>query len=162
MHYPEEKLQVISATIDSVIDKILIYELKYKVQLDNVHPKYAQSAKNLIHYLALRTFDINGLQGKLDEIGLPISPESKNSILHRMLNFKIILNSLLNIDLPADQKIQLTNKKAKIIQDRNSKVIFGKIKNKRETAIMITQPTEAATDKKFVKSLLKLGMDSAR
>lgn len=162
MHYPEEKLQVISATIDSVIDKILEYELKYKVQLDNVHPKYAQSAKNLIHYLALRTFDVNGLQGKLDEIGLPISPESKNSILHRMLNFKIILNSLLNIDLPADQKIQLTNKKAKIIQDRNSKVIFGKIKNKRETAIMITQPTEAATDKKFVKSLLKLGMDSAR
>lgn len=162
MHYPKEKLQVILAAIDSVIDKISEFELKYKVQLDNVHPNYRQSARNLIHYLALRTFEISDLQEKLDEIGLPISPESKNSILQRILNFKAIINSLLNIDLPVGEKVQLTNREAKMIQDRNSKVIFGTIKNKRETAIMITQPTEAATDKKFVKSLLKLGMDCAR
>lgn len=162
MHYPEKKLQVISGVIDSVIDKILEFESKYKVQLDNVHPNYTQSARNLIHYLALRSFDISDLQEKLDEIGLPISPESKNSIYHRLLNFKTILNSLLNIDPPAHEDIHLTNKEAKIIQHRNSQVIFGTIKNKRETAIMITQPTEAATDKNFVESLLKLGMDCAR
>ncbi|MBJ7882812.1 pyruvate kinase [Gelidibacter salicanalis] len=162
MHYPEKKLRVISVAIDSIIDRISEFELKYKVQLDNVHPNYDQSAKNLIHYLALRTFDISDLQKKLDDIGLPISPESKNSILHRLLNFKTILNSLLHIDLPTGDKIHLTNKEAKAIQYRNSKVIFGTIKNKRETAIMITQPTEAATDKKFVESLLKLGMDCAR
>lgn len=162
MHYPKDKLHEISAAIDSVIDKISEFEIKYKEQLDKVHPNYALSAKNLIHYLALRTFDISDLQSKLDEIGLPISPESKNSILHRILNFKIIINSLLNIGMPANEEIYLTNKKAKKIESRNSKVIFGKVKNKRETAIMITQPTEAATDKDFVESLLKLGMDCAR
>src|SRR5690554_6557511 len=122
MHYPEKKLQVISGVIDSVIDKILEFESKYKVQLDNVHPNYTQSARNLIHYLALRSFDISDLQEKLDEIGLPISPESKNSIYHRLLNFKTILNSLLNIDPPAHEDIHLTNKEAKIIQHRNSQV----------------------------------------
>ncbi|MGB3345137.1 MAG: pyruvate kinase [Aequorivita sp.] len=162
MHYPKKKLQVILEMIDSVIDKIAEFELRYKVQLDNVHPKYAQSARNLIHYLALRTFEISDLQEKLDEIDLPISPESKSSILQRILNFKTIINSLLNIDMPTGEKVRLTNREARMIQDRNSKVIFGTIKNKRETAIMITQPTEAATDKKFVKSLLKLGMDCAR
>ena len=162
MQYPKNKLQEIAVVIDSVIDKISEFELKYKAQLDNVHPNYTQSAKNLIHYLALRSFDITNLQEKLDEIGLPISPESKNSILHRMLNFKTIINSLLNIDLPVNEETHLTNKEAKKIQDRNSQVIFGTIKNNRKTAIMITQPTEAATDKKFVESLLKLGMDCAR
>src|SRR5690606_22167478 len=135
------------------------FEQKYQPQLSKVHPNYAKSAKNLVHYLALRTFDVNILQEKLDEIGLPISPESKNSILHRILNVKTIINSLLDIDLPYDEKPDLNNKEAKIIQNQNSIAIFGKLKNKRKTAIMITQPTEAATDKQFVKSLLKLGMD---
>jgi pyruvate kinase len=162
MRYQKNKLQEIAASIDLVINKITEFELKYKIQLSNVHPNYSKSAKNLVHYLALRTFDVTILQKKLDEIGLPISPESKSSILHRILNVKTIINSLLNIDLPNNEKIFLTNKEAKIIQNQHSLAIFGKIKNKRKTAIMITQPTEAATDKQFVKSLLKLGMDCVR
>lgn len=162
MRYQKNKLQEIAMAIDLVIDKISKFELKYQTQLSNVHPNYAKSAKNLVHYLALRTFDANILQEKLDELGLPISPESKNSILHKILNVKTIINSLLNIDLPSDEKIVIINKEAKIIQNQNSIAIFGKIKNERKTAIMVTQPTEAATDKQFVKSLLKHGMDCVR
>lgn len=162
MRYQKNKLQELSIAIDLVIDKISKFEQKFQPQLSNAHPNYAKSAKNLVHYLALRTSDVNILQEKLDEIGLPISPESKNSILHRILNVKTIINSLLNMDLPSDEKVDLTNKEAKITQNQNSIAIFGKLKNKRKTAIMITQPTEAATDKQFVKSLLKLGMNCVR
>lgn len=162
MRYQKNKLQEIATAIDLVINKFTEFELKYKIQLSNVHPNYSKSAKNLVHYLALRTFDVNILQKKLDGIGLPISPDSKNSLLHRILNIKTIINSFLNINFPDNEKIYLTNKEAKIIQNQNSIAIFGKIKNKRKTAIMITQPNEAATDKQFVKSLLKLGMDCAR
>ncbi|MDN6309630.1 MAG: pyruvate kinase [Flavobacteriaceae bacterium] len=162
MHHQEKQLQEILTIIDSVIEKISEFESKYRTQLDNVHPNYTQSAENLIHYLALRTFDISHLQEKLDEIGLPVSPESKTSILQRLVSFKSIINSLLGNKLIMDKKTHLTEKKAQMIQARNSKMIFGTIKNKRNTAIMITQPTEAATDKSFVKSLSKLGMDCAR
>ncbi len=162
MYYHENKLREICDAIDSVIDKISEFEIKYKVQLDKVHPNYTQSAKNLIHYLALRTFDIRNLQEKLDEIGLPMTLESKSSILQRILNFRTIVKSLLNIEETREEGIYLTSREAQGLQERNSQMIFGGIKNNRQTSIMITQPTEAATDKKFVESLLKLGMDCAR
>ncbi len=162
MHYPVKNLLEISNTIDLVIAKIYELEIKYKDQIDKVHPNYTKSAKNLIHYLALRSFDIEILQDKLEEIGMPITPESKKNILHRVLNFKTIINSLLNTKSSHKDELFLTNKEASRIQDKNCTALFGKVKNKRKTAIMITQPAEAATDKQIVKSLLELGMDCAR
>lgn len=162
MLYPKNKLQEIVVSSDLIIARISELEHKYKEQIDNVHPNYTKSAKNLIHYLALRSFNIDFLQEKMDEIGLPNSPEFKGSILHRILSFKTIINSLLNIDLPEDKEIFLTNKEAKNILKENFEAVFGKIKKNRKTAIMVTQPLDAASDQQFTKSLLELGMDCAR
>ncbi len=162
MLYPKEKLQEIAASIDSVIEKISEYEQKFQLQIDNVHPKYTKSAKNLIHYLALRSYDIDVLQEKIDEIGLPSSPGIENSILFRLLNFQTIINSLLNVGVASDETLFLTKKEANKILKENILSVFGSIKKKRKTAIMVTQPLVAASDKKFVKSLLELGMDCAR
>lgn len=158
----KDKLQEIVFIIDSIIDKIYELEHKYKFQLKNIHPNYAKSAKNLIHYLAFHSFDIDLLHGKLDKIGLPYSFGSENNILDSILNIKTIIYSLLNIDLLDYGKITLTNKEAKNILEKNSKALFGNIKNHRKTAIMVTQPQDPVFDSPFIKSLLKLGMDSAR
>ena len=162
MLFPKNKLNELATTIDLVIDKIFEFEAKYAVQLNNVHPKYTKSAKNLIHYLALHSFDINILQEKLTEIGLPNAAGFEKSILHNLLSFKIIVNSLLNTDFQQDKKLFLTNKEAKKILKQNSKAVFGKIKNKRKTGIMITMPREAAKNIALTTSLLELGMDCAR
>ncbi len=162
MLYPKNKLQEIAVSIDLIIAEISKFEHKYQQQIDNVHPNYTKSAKNLVHYLALRSFNIDALQKRIDEIGLPNSPEFKGSILYRILSFKTIINSLLKIDSSDDKKIFLTNKEAKKILIENFVAIFGKVKRKRKTAIMVTQPLDAAKDKQFAKSLLELGMDCAR
>src|SRR5690606_29369566 len=62
----------------------------------------------------------------------------------------------------SNKKVFLTNIEARKIQNENFEVLFGKIKRKRKTAIMVTQPSIAASDKQFTKSLIDLGMDSAR
>ena len=162
MFYSLDKLQEIAVALDSVMDKISEFELKYSSQLNNVHPNYTQSAKNLIHYLALRSFNVDILQEKLDEIGLPSSTGSQNNILYGLLNFRTIINSLLNNDLIDEDQEYLNNEEVKKIQEQNSKALFGMIKKKRKTAIMVTQPIEAATDQQFTKALLKQGMDCAR
>ncbi len=162
MLFARDKLQEIAVALDSVIAKISEFEQKYKSQLNNVHPNYSQSAKNLVHYLAMRSFNINILQEKLEEIGLPIALESQNNILYGLLNIRSIINSLLNNDLFDEELKYLNNKEVKKIQKQNFKALFGKIKNKRKTAIMVTQPLDAARDKQFTKSLLKQGMDCAR
>ena len=162
MLFPRDKLQELVDSLDLVIDKISEFEHRYKSQLNNVHPNYSQSAKNLIHYLAMRSFDINIFQEKLEEIGLPITLESQNNILYGLLNFRTIINSLLNNEIFDEEQKHLNNKEVKKILKQNFKALFGKIKNKRKTAILVTQPLEAASNKQFTKSLLKQGMDCAR
>lgn len=162
MLLPSDKLEEIYVELNAIIKKISEFELKYKKQLDSVHPKHTQSAKNLVHYLALRSFDVNIIQEILNEIGLPSSPESQNNILFFLLNIRAIISSLLNKEsLNGDVKF-LTNKELDIILEQNSTALFGKIKNKRKTAILVTQPIEVAMNKQFVKSLLNQGMDCAR
>ena len=162
MRFPEDTLHEIIEAIDSVIDKIFEFEHKYRSELDNVHPKYVHSARNLVHYLAMRTFDVNIVQEKLDDIGIPNSSGSQNNVLFGLLNLRTIINSLLKYETPNDEENYLNNKEVKRIFDQNSKALFGNIKSKRKTAIMVTQPTHAAIDKPLSKSLLKQGMDCAR
>ncbi len=162
MLFPRDKLQEIVVALDSVIDKISEFENKYKSQLNNVHPNYSQSAKNLVHYLAMRSFNINIFQEKLEEIGLPSALESQNNILYGLLSFRTVINSLLNNEIFDEEQKHLNNKEVKKILEQNSKALFGKMKNKRKTAILVTQPLDAASNKKFTESLLKQGMDCAR
>ena len=162
MLFPRGKLQEILVALDTVIDKIYEFEHKYRSQLNNVHPNYFESAKNLVHYLAMRSFNINIFQDKLEEIGLPVTMESQNNILYGLLNFRTIINSLLKNEIYDEEQNHLNNKQVKKILKKNSKALFGKIKNKRKTAILVTQPFEAANDKQFAQSLLKQGMDCAR
>ncbi len=162
MLFQKENLQKINAQIDEILKKITDYETRYSQQILNVHPNYQKSAKNLIHYLALRTFDNDVLQNKLYEIGLPSSASSESSILQNIITFKTIINSLLKIDEDINADLSLTNSESKQLLLDNTDALFGEIKNNRVTRIMVTQPTLAAEDETFAKTLTKLGMDSAR
>ena len=162
MLFQKENLQEINAQIDAILQKVTEYETRYNQQIQNVHPNYQKSAKNLIHYLALRTFDNDILQDKLSEIGLPSSTSSESSILQNIITFKTIINSLLKIDEDINADSALTNSESKQLLLHNTDALFGKIKNDRVTRIMVTQPTLAAEDESFAQTLTKLGMDCAR
>jgi len=162
MLFQKDKLQEVLVALDSVIDRTAEFELKYKTQLNSVHPNYAQSAKNLVHYIALRSFNMNVFQDKLEDIGLPFTLETQNNILYNMLNCRTVINSLMHNELIEEEHEYINNKKVKKILKKNYKALFGKIRNKRKTAILVTQPLEAASHKEFTKSLLKHGMDCAR
>lgn len=162
MLFSKDKLQEISIAIDTVIQKIHELETRYASQIDNVHSNYTDSAINLIHYLAFRSFNVDLFQEKLGEIGLPNSPGSENNVLFNLLTFKTLINSLLNNNIEEVQENYISNKEAKQLLRNNSNALLGNRKNNRKTAILITQPTEASEDASFAKSLLKLGMDCAR
>ena len=98
MLFSKDKLQEVSNSIDTVIQKIYELESKYSKQINKVHPNYTDCAKNLIHYLALRSFDVDLFQEKLGELGLPNSPGSENNVLYNLLTFKTLINSLLKIE----------------------------------------------------------------
>ena len=162
MLFKRDKLNEILVALDSVLNRISEFEHKYETQLNNVHPNYSQSAKNLVHYLAMRSFNMNVFQDKLEDIGLPFSLESQSNILFGLLNLRTVINSLMNKEALEEEYECLNNKEVKEILKENYKAVFGEIRNKRKTAIMVTQPREAADNEELIKSLLKQGMDCAR
>lgn len=162
MRFPKDKLQEIVVALNSIIDTIYEFESKYESQINQVHANYAHSAKNLVHYLALRSFNIDVFQQKLEDVGLPVGLESHENILYSLLNLRTIVYSLLNYQLHDEEKEHLNNAEVQKIREENSRALVGRIKNERKTAILVTQPTEAATNEDFVKSLLDQGMDCVR
>lgn len=158
----KEKLQEINTQIDEILTKVKEYEERYNKYIEKVHPNYTKSAKNLIHYLALRTFDNDILQNKLHEIGLPSSTSTESNILHNLITFKTIINSLLKIDIDTDTELPFSKHESNRLLQKNAEALFGKINHGRYSRIMVTQPTLASEDEEFTKQMVKLGMDCAR
>jgi len=162
MHFDKENLLEINTQIDLILDKISEFETTYKTQIENVHPNYTKSAKNLIHYLALRSFDIDVFQEKLYALGIPFSSNTEGSILYNVLIFKTIINHLLKVDSDNLPNNILTTTESQELLKKHTDALLGIAPNKRRTRIMVTQPTSASENKSFTDSLLNLGMNSAR
>lgn len=162
MTFQKDFLKEINAQIDIILQKILEYEERYQTQIERVHPKHKESARNLIHYLALRTFDNNIIQEKLAIAGFPISSNYESEILHGLLSFKAIIKGLLGKEMSEFENDYIDNEQAKSFLKQNTKALLGKTPKKRNTRIMVTQPTHAADDPDFSKNLLELGMNAAR
>jgi len=162
MLFETEKLEEIQVQIDLILDKIFEYENTFKKQIASVHPNYTESAKNLIHYLALRSFDNDVFQDKLNKIGLPNTSSSESSVLHNLLVYKTIINHLLKLEEVEKSPTYLTKSESKHLLKKHTNALFGEINRNRRTRIMVTQPTIAAEEKSFAKNLTLLGMDCAR
>ena len=127
MRFERDKLQEILVALDSVIGRMHEFENDHKAQLDRVHPKYSQSAMNLVHYLAMRSFNMNIFQDKLEEIGLPFNLESHNNILFGMLNLRAVIYSLMELELADEEHECVNNKKVKEILKENHQAVFESI-----------------------------------
>ncbi len=162
MFFKSELLKEVAQQIDLVLNKIVAYEKQYNHLIDKVHPQYKESAKNLVHYLALRSFNSNKVQEQLATIGIPSPTNSEGHILYTILSIKTIINSLLSLNHSSYDIPELSPKVAKSLLERHTKHLFGKPPKKRTTRIMVTQPTLAAEDVSFSKDLVDNGMNCAR
>jgi pyruvate kinase len=162
MIFDKVLLQDINLQIDQIFQKISAFEIRYQPQLNAVHPHYKESARNLIHYLAFRTFDNNGIQEKFRDLGLSGSAELEGNVMHSLLGIKIIIDSLLENPFEKPSSEFINRQEAKSILDRNTDDLFGRAPKKRQTRIMVTQPTIAAEDREVSHGLLKNGMNIAR
>ncbi len=158
----QEKLIVINNQIEEIINKAKALEDNYDDLISNVHPSYRESALNLTHYLAFRSFDIDDLQDKLRYLGLPDLVNIEGHVMKSLLAIKTIINHLSGNDVIEKQKNIISIKKSEKLIRKNTKQLFGYKSKKRQTRIMVTLPSSAAEDYKLVYRLIKLGMNSAR
>ena len=157
-----EKLLEINKQIDEIINSAKSLEKKYDDLIQIAHPSYRESALNLVHYLAFRSFDIDKLQDRLRYMGFPDMANIEGHVMKSLLAIKRIINSFLGLPLVEKQKGIISIKKSEKLLNKNTKKLFGYKSKKRQTRIMVTLPATAADDYSLVNHLIDLGMNSAR
>ncbi len=158
----QEKLSMLNNRIEEITDKAKVLENNYKDLILKVHPMYRESALNLTHYLAFRSFDIDELQDLLRYTGLPDMANIEGHVMKSLLAIKTIINHLSGDQVIEKQKNIISIKKSEKLLRKNTKQLFGYKSKKRVTRIMVTLPTSAAEDYSLVNRLISLGMNSAR
>lgn len=132
--------------------------------LGDIHPSKRESARNLIHYLALRRHDIRDLQNELARNGVSSLGRSESHVmsninkalrlLHRTIGRPyeppVGFNDVLSLDSGAQHLARQTDE------------LLGPAPKHRNVRIMVTLPSEAADDYRLVKDLIEAGMDCAR
>lgn len=125
---------------------------------------FKPSAQNMAAYIGLRRQDLRPVQAQLAAIGLSSLGRTEE---HVLANLEAVIQALkaLTGERPETKKIQTTaNAFAKTAAHLNklTKRLLGTAPKNRTVRIMVTLPSEAATDYEFVRELVKRGMDSAR
>lgn len=93
----QDKLQHLSNLIAEIIAKTHEMEVVHRELIDRVHPQYRKSALNLVHYLALRSFDIEKLQERLRYSGLPGLDSAEAHVMSTLRSIQNIVNHLRGI-----------------------------------------------------------------
>ena len=120
-----------------------------------------ESARNLLHYLALRRVDLREVQRRLTDLGLSSLGRAEGHVLHQL---DAVLSHLGERVPPsgAPPARALSPGEGRRILDRRARRLLGARPAGRTTRIMVTLPREAANDYPLVRDLVAAGTDVAR
>jgi len=149
--------------IQKILSFVLETEQNFASQLQLVQPHYYESARNLLHYMALRTFDLRQIQEELSMLSISSLSHSEGytlTNLHNILSLLQLLNGEQVTDHHNHSPYNFRTSKSQIQQ--NTLQLFGRHHRGDGSRIMVTMPSEAAGDYELIRSLLVAGMDIAR
>jgi len=142
---------------------LLEREAAMRSELALVAPKYSDSARNLVHYLALRVHDLRDLQEQLAWLGLSSLGRSESHVLANLDKVLGILHTLTGRDWtdksPDEPAGSVSSRR---LLEQHAIDLLGPHPAGRPVRIMVTMPSSAATDFSVVRELVEAGMDIAR
>jgi pyruvate kinase len=149
-------------TLEQIIERAEFFEQSAGDILGRIHPKYQKSACNLLHYRALRSYDLRKLQKKLGYLGLSRLAKSQSHVMASLQTILAILKAMDQGSPITANSSELSFKAGTKALRSNAKKLLGYRTKKRRTRIMVTLPSEAAEDYQLVRSMLSAGMNCAR
>jgi pyruvate kinase len=157
-------LAQLQAELQNIRAAAIQLERDFQAQLQNADAAYQSSARNLLHYLALRRHDIRQLQEQLAGLGLSSLGRTESHVLFGLEAVLGILDHLRqsNVQTPADQVHANDFAQGKTLLRTHTESLLGPRPAKRGVRIMVTMPSEAARDYQLVRQLLWHGMDCMR
>lgn len=125
--------------------------------------RYPPSAHNLAHYLAMRCRDLRPLQLRLARQGLSSLGRVEAHVVASIDQVIHVLAGLGGVaDPPIDPSRAPGFDAGNDLLSLNTRGLFGAPQPGRAARIMVTMPSEAASNEDLVRALLESGMDAAR
>ena len=146
-------------------DAALTLEAEYGEAIAVAAPFSQASARNLIHYVAVRSHDIRELQADLARLGLSSLGRME---AHTMASLQLVirlLRALIGAPTSETQEVPLPEldvDAGNAMLIRNAVTILGAADAHRNARIMVTMPSEAAEDPALIRDLLAQGMQIMR
>jgi pyruvate kinase len=163
---PTIPVKPLIAKIESIRQEMVAQEWAHIEWIKNLHRHYQQSARNLVHYLTLRKYDLREIQEDLSSLGISSIGHSERYTLTNITNILHLLNLLegkSSKDLDATGlRFTLNYPKSKKRFTKHTEELFSASKLPNHTRIMVTLPSEAATDYDFVNHLVGAGVEILR
>jgi len=151
------------ATLTTIRVDLLTLEAGYSTQIAGLPDGQRDSARNLLHYIALRGHDLRPLQGQLAHLGLSSLGRSEAHVLATIDAVLAVLHRLAgSVWHPPAGRPRLSFQAGRSLLDRNTRSLLKAMPRARGVRIMVTMPREAATDYGLVRDLLAGGMDIMR
>jgi pyruvate kinase len=148
--------------VEELYERALAIEQNYGETLQKVDAAYRDSARNLLHYLAVRQIDIRQLQIGLASIGLSSLGRMEAHTLSTLGEVLFALHRIADQTWAPDVKSPVDFNGGQMSLNRRAETLLGLPAGKRSVRVMITMPSEAATDPALVRDLLAAGMDVMR
>ena len=157
-------LERLARTLDEIRKRCLNMERSFVREVDRVDPEYRISARNLLHYLALRQHDLGEIQRELASLGLSSLGRME---AHTLAGLDAVLAALHKLADHPTERIpeavpQVNFATGAAILKGHTDQLLGPAPRGRAVRIMVTMPSEASASYTLVRDLLKAGMDVMR
>lgn len=131
--------------------------------IEAVQPHYRESARNLVHYLALRTFNLRPVQDQLSAIGISSISHSERYTRTNLQNIRHLLGLLTGEDrTTAIRGMHLGYPRTRLRLEEHTEALFGSPPPGGGARIMVTLPSESADDPELILDLVAKGVEVLR
>jgi pyruvate kinase len=159
--WPVKKLEKLIGHISALRAEMTMVEQRFNPELRCLHDIHRQSAINLLHYLTLRRHDLRALQEQLASYGLSSLGRSESHVIVNLDAVLKVLSCMTHRTIGAADHYP-EQPAGRSTLEKNTAALFGPAPPGRAVRIMVTMPTEAASDYGLVRDLLAGGMNCMR
>jgi pyruvate kinase len=156
------QLDQLQGEVDALLARLAEAESRWLPWTDPVAAENYCSAINLVHYWALRQTDLRDVQLRLTEFGLSSLGRSEAHVQATLRLVSAAITAMRGDGwTPIGQVCVDVTQGARLLE-RNAVELLGPAADDRAARIMVTLPSEAATDTGLVRTLIDSGMRIAR
>jgi len=148
--------------VAALLGRCAALEEDYAPLLADIPPAHQASARNLVHYLALRQHDLRPLQLSLAACGLSSLGRAEAHVMASVRAVDDALRALTGQPPTTGPAPAVDFARGPALLEAHAMRLLGSSHRRHPVRVMVTMPSSAATDYALVRDLVAAGMDIMR